>query len=87
MLLTLFHEDVSDVEFIPQISTLLYLISNQRILWEYVFLQELFRKGVCTDFADGHVDEFGFFVEAHIIITYERVFLKFDSKMMLLFLR
>jgi len=71
MLLALLHEDLSDIELVSQISTLLNLVCNMWILRENLLLKELLLEGVCTDLIDGHVDELRLLIEANIVIANE----------------
>ena len=87
MMLPLLHKHMSDVALVSKICTFFDLVSNLWILWENVLLEELFRKRICTDLIDGHVDKLRFLVEADIVVAYKGVFFEFDSKMVLLLLR
>lgn len=87
VLLTLLHEHLSNIELVSQISTLLDLVSNVRILREYLLLEELLLQGVGTDLVNGHVDKLRLLVKANIVVANERVFLEFDAKVVLLLLR
>lgn len=71
MLLALLHEHLSDIELVSQISTLLNLVCNMRILRENLLLKELLLEGICTDLIDGHVDELRLLIEANIVIANE----------------
>jgi hypothetical protein len=87
VLLALLHENLSDIKLVSQVSTLLDLVSNMRILREYLFLEELLLERVGADLVNGHVDELRLLIEADIVIANERMLLEFDAKVVLLLLR
>lgn len=63
MMLTFLHKLFAHVCHVPVLRVLFDGVRDAWVLWEDRVLQEIFRKGVGTHFADGHVNKLRFFVE------------------------
>ena len=69
VVLPLFHQNISYVSKVASLATQFYLVSNLWILYEQVIFKELLAERNGLDLVERHVDEFGFLVEADIVVA------------------